>query len=638
MMRQSDLVPSSFGGVFPTTLGPALAERPKSSPSYHPLFHQPSKVMFLDIETTGLSRHYDYITMVGYEIDGEYSILLAGEDDRHFRNALARATSLVTFNGSGFDLPFLAATFDELRWPKHHVDLRYACRRVGLTGGQKAIEEQLRITVREGFEGVDGAMAVVLWHRYLRGDIGALRELIEYNRADVRAMTYILDHVVAKATPVDLLTRTFELYRFCSAPDLRRGIARHSAALPAPPTHMRKPVTFDRLFTGTTAERATVVGLDLTGSAARPSGVCVMQGPKAETQTLAEDEDILRVVLAAKPDLVSIDSPLCLPVGRTRVTDDDPARAAAGIMRLSERVLKRRGINVYPCLLPSMQRLTERGIRLAAALRDRDIPVIECYPGAAQDIMGIPRKGAGEEWLKLGLSDFGIVGAYTTERVTHDELDAITCSVVGFFHLAGMTEGIGGEGEEPMIIPDLHADKGIVVGISGAMFVGKTTAAQFLEREGFAYTRISAVIDDVLRERGEGTTRENQQRVGLELHEQKGQRWLCRRALERIPGNPTSIVIDGLRWPEDAGYFAERFGGRFHHLHLVAPFEVRRDRAVRIGRVEEFDAASGHAVESGVAKVGALTDMQIMNDCDIVTLQAKLRQRIIPEEGGASAS
>ena len=364
-----------------------------------------------------------------------------------------------------------------------------------------------------------GAMAVVLWHRYLRGDIEALRELIEYNRADVRAMAYILDHVVAKATPVDLLTRTTELYRFCSAPDFRRGIALRSAKLPPPPTHMRKPVTFDRLFGRTVAHSATVVGLDLTANEpARPSGVCVMRGRLAETRTMSEDEDILNAVFEAAPYIVSIDLPLCLPIGRSKVTDDDPARKEAGIMRVSERILKRRGINVYPCLLPSMQRLTERGMRLATALRAQGVRVIECYPGAAQDIMGIPRKGAGEEWLKLGLSDFGVEGAYIVDRVTHDELDAITCSVVGFFHLVGLTEGIGGEGEEPMIIPDLHADRGVVVGISGANVAGKTTAARFLGARWLCLHAHKRRDDDVLQERGEQITRENQQRVGLELH------------------------------------------------------------------------------------------------------------------------
>ena len=46
-----------------------------------------------------------------------------------------------------------------------------------------------------------------------------------------------------------------------------------------------------------------------------------------------------------------------------------------------------------------MRMLTERGIHLAARFRALGIPVIESYPGAAQDIMRIPRKRAGLEYL-----------------------------------------------------------------------------------------------------------------------------------------------------------------------------------------------------------------------------------------------
>jgi len=81
-----------------------------------------------------------------------------------------------------------------------------------------------------------------------------------------------------------------------------------------------------------------------------------------------------------KPSLVSIDSPLSLP--------EDPAK----IYRECELTLKRRGIGVYWCLLPSMKALTMRGISLAARLRGEGFNVIESYPGAAQDILGIPRK------------------------------------------------------------------------------------------------------------------------------------------------------------------------------------------------------------------------------------------------------
>jgi len=455
----SELVPfSGFSSLeMPGILGDigrSTSERPRSSRSFHALFEQPAGVMFLDIETTGLSKYYDYITLVGYQLDGEYHVLLAGEDPAHFLRALSRASSLVTFNGSCFDLPFLEATYRGFQWPKHHVDLRYACRRAGLTGGQKAIEEELGITCRQGLEGVDGAMAVVLWHRYLRGDVAALRQLIEYNRADVRAMAFILDDLVTRPSQRDLLSRIAQPYRFHEGEDARRGLADADAVLPPPPSHLRSAVSFQGLFGGTGAENATVVGLDLTGSAARPSGFCVMAGNHANTETLAEDDEIISRVLDADPNLVSIDSPLCLPRGRTRVTDDDPMRHL-GIMRQCERTLKRRGINVYPCLIPSMQRLTERGIRLASILRSHGLSVIECYPGAAQDIMGIPRKGAGKEWLTLGMKEFGVTGPFTTHNLTHDELDAITCSLVGFFHLAGKTEALDGEDEEPMMVPVL---------------------------------------------------------------------------------------------------------------------------------------------------------------------------------------
>lgn len=612
------------------------SDRPKSSKSVNALLDDPSGVMFLDIETTGLSRFYDYVTLVGYQMGGEHHVLLAGESPERFRAALSTANSVVTFNGSTFDLPFLEHTFGRLPWPKHHVDLRYACQRLGLTGGQKLIEKELRITCRDGLDGVDGAMAVILWHRYLRGDVAALRELIEYNRADVLAMTFILDHVVSTNHSTDLLTRTSELYRFCERRVVSYGLAHPQADLPAAPSSLRPKVSFDSLFAGTRAEAATIVGLDLTGSSARPSGFCVLKGSFAETRVLGDDDAIIEATLNARPNLVSIDSPLCLPVGRTKVTDDDPYRHL-GIMRENERILKRRGINVYPCLLPSMQRLTERGIRLAETLRLKGLHVIECYPGAAQDIMGIPRKGAGQEWLKLGLSEFGVSGDFTEKHLTHDELDAITCSLVGSFHLAGLTEGIAGAGEEPMIIPDLGSREQRVVGISGEMFAGKTTAARILESEGFAYTRISLVIEDVLRERGLEVNRENLQDVGLELHQTQGQRWLCRRAIERISSPQNNIVVDGLRWSDDVNYLAERFGGRFQHVYISAPVHLRETRARALGRIAEFRPAASHAVESGVTGLKPLASITIMNDRGLQTFERAVRERVFAERGQMDA-
>jgi len=172
-----------------------------------------------------------------------------------------------------------------------------------------------------------------------------------------------------------------------------------------------------------------VIGIDLTGSEKRASGVASLLGNgQAQTTRLKTDEEIIGYVFGAKPTLVSIDSPLSLP--------EDPTK----IYRECEITLKRRGIGVYWCLLPSMKGLTMRGISLANRLRAKGISVIESYPGAAQDILGIPRKSKGLQMLAEALAEYGIKGDLA---VSHDELDAITAAIVGQLYLEGKYEALG---------------------------------------------------------------------------------------------------------------------------------------------------------------------------------------------------
>lgn len=172
-----------------------------------------------------------------------------------------------------------------------------------------------------------------------------------------------------------------------------------------------------------------IIGIDLTGSEKRPSGVATLyDGGQVMTARVKTDSDIIARVIADHPDLVSIDSPLSLP--------EDPTK----IYRECELTLKRRGIGVYWCLLPSMEKLTRRGIRLAGLLRSHGHQVIESYPGAAQDILGIPRKSKGIQLLAEGLREYGIKGDLA---VSHDELDAITSAIVGQLYLEGKYEALG---------------------------------------------------------------------------------------------------------------------------------------------------------------------------------------------------
>ena len=585
----------------------------------------PDQVLFLDIETTGLSHYYDEITIIGWTFGGAAKTLVKGQDPAPLLEDVARAKALVTFNGIRFDTRFITKEIPEVAFPETHIDLMYLCRRLGLKGGQKAIEKTLEIRFRDDIGDVDGAAAVLLWHQYLRGDVAALRKLVRYNRADIAAMGAILDCAIpCFVFHPDMFLEEVS-FREWSAPEDWRILPDPLATLPRP---KGMPPRFGDLFGAAPAARARVVGIDLSGSEARATGWCLLDASKAQTAVLFTDDDILETTLSSGPDLVSIDSPLCLPRGRASVSDDDPGREEFGIMRESERELKRRGVNVYPCLIRSMQKLTARGIRLAGILRDRGVPVIESYPGAAQDIMRIPRKGAGSEWLKRGLRDFGVSGEYEGQRVTHDELDAITSALVGTFHLAGMSEALGTEHEPPLIIPRLQkARVPAAVGISGPIAAGKTTLARALERRGFAYTRFSLVIDEILADQGRPQDRLNRQDLGNEINASGGQRWLNARAVVRV-GNADKVVIDGLRFPDDHALTAEHFGAGFLHVFIDANSDLRCSRYECANGGVSFCQASDAAVERRVGELRPLAHEVFVNEGDMGRIEWKADQLV----------
>lgn len=145
---------------------------------------------YLDIETTGLSRFYHEITVIGiYLVDGSGSRLVqvVGEEvtKDNLLEALTGVDTIYTYNGSRFDLPFILACLGvDLAARYHHHDLMYDCWRNNLYGGFKAVEAQLGIPRQ--LKGIGGLEVVWLWWRYRNdGDQNALALLLQYNREDV---------------------------------------------------------------------------------------------------------------------------------------------------------------------------------------------------------------------------------------------------------------------------------------------------------------------------------------------------------------------------------------------------------------------------------------------------------------------
>ena len=333
-------------------------------------------------------------------------------------------------------------------------------------------------------------------------------------------------------------------------------------------------------------------------------------------------------VLRAKPKVDSIQLAPFASTGRKTAFDDDPGRREFGILRECERILKRRGVNVYPSLINSMQKMTARGIALAASLRAKGVPVIESYPGAAQDIMGIVRKRRGLDLLSAGLQDFGVRGEFISSEISHDELDAITSAVVALFFIDGRFEALGNIDEEYLIIPDLSSGSGrwtgkTLVAFSGPISAGKTTLARHLEKAGFTYARYSEILADELRSKGISINRANLQALGEEINELSGQRWLGHKLLDRVK-DKDKVVIDGLRFPEDYAFWYEMAGASLRHVYVTSAEENRERRYMIDTPDGDFRAASAHPVERRVQGMFEFADLILENDQSIAVAVEKL--------------
>jgi uncharacterized protein YprB with RNaseH-like and TPR domain len=147
-------------------------------------------IAFLDIETTGGMEASD-LTVVGLYEGAEFHQFVKGRDLHLFPEAIRDKAMVVTFFGSGFDLPFLRNALG-MDFPQLHIDLCFMLKRLGLSGGLKRIEDKLGIDRTEETRGLSGWDAVRLWRMHQAGNERALEMLLTYNREDVLHMENLL--------------------------------------------------------------------------------------------------------------------------------------------------------------------------------------------------------------------------------------------------------------------------------------------------------------------------------------------------------------------------------------------------------------------------------------------------------------
>ena len=166
-----------------------------------------SRTLYLDIETNGMPAREGQVTVVGLYRNGRMTSLVRGEtltEDR-LHAELEQTDLFITFFGSGFDIPYLQATFPRLNFKKPHFDLCFAARRLGMQGGLKAIEREVQIARETDVAGLDGWEAVRLWGQWCAGNETARDLLLRYNEADTKNLeplaSLLYDRMVARFGP-----------------------------------------------------------------------------------------------------------------------------------------------------------------------------------------------------------------------------------------------------------------------------------------------------------------------------------------------------------------------------------------------------------------------------------------------------
>lgn len=150
--------------------------------------------VYFDIETDG--REAQAPTVVSLFDSKGLHVFIQGRNMDALPEAMAARRLWVTFNGSCFDVPVLRDYFGPARFPvpDAHIDLRFVTRRLGMGGGLKEIEGKIGAERPPHMKGVNGYDAVLLWRAYQRrGDVEALRFLVEYNLYDAFQLRTLMD-------------------------------------------------------------------------------------------------------------------------------------------------------------------------------------------------------------------------------------------------------------------------------------------------------------------------------------------------------------------------------------------------------------------------------------------------------------
>ena len=149
------------------------------------------RIAYLDIETTGLSANYSYITTIAVYDGKKVHDFIRGENLDDFPKFISKFPAITTFYGKSFDIPFIKKEMG-IDFNQIHFDVCFLLRKLKIKGGLKKIEKRFGIS-RGELEDLDGYTAVLLWNKFKKSKKREyLETLLAYNNEDVINLEFLL--------------------------------------------------------------------------------------------------------------------------------------------------------------------------------------------------------------------------------------------------------------------------------------------------------------------------------------------------------------------------------------------------------------------------------------------------------------
>ena len=184
-------------------------------------------------------------------------------------------------------------------------------------------------------------------------------------------------------------------------------------------------------------QKNVIVGIDLAGKAANPTGCALLKNKQIQTCRLFTTKEILAYTFNCSPTLVAIDAPLALP--------------RKNAMREADRQMHKLGYPVFPPRFRAMKTLTLRAVRITKKLKERRIHVIEVHPASTRKALGVPTK----DWRRIQeiFKKMGYKGDIEKRILTPHEIDAVTAALTARLYIKGKTKLVGEPKEGYIVIP-----------------------------------------------------------------------------------------------------------------------------------------------------------------------------------------